>query len=104
MMREGQKNSTQMRRFYGSSIVHGKPFQAGAIIGARRLAKAVGATLGPGGRNVVIDPHKASNFNHFSVYPKPIITKDGVSVARHIDLLANRLHNLGSRLLIDAAE
>ena len=68
------------------------------------MAKAVGATLGPGGRNVVIDPHKDADFNQFAVYPKPIITKDGVSVARHIDLLASRLNNLGSRLLIDAAE
>lgn len=78
--------------------------QAGALIGARRLGRAVEATLGPGGRNVVVDPFQAGNFNQFSVYPKPIITKDGVTVARNISLLHNKLHNVGSRLLIDAAE
>jgi len=61
--------------------------------------------LGPGGRTVVIDPFKASNFNEYSVYPKPIITKDGVTVAKHVDLLGNsKMQNIGARLLIDAAE
>jgi len=53
---------------------------------------------------VVIDPFKQAQFNQFSVYPKPIITKDGVTVAQNIDLLADRLNNLGARLMIDAAE
>ncbi len=38
------------------------------------------------------------------MYPKPIITKDGVTVARKIDLLVDRMENIGARLLIDAAE
>ena len=78
--------------------------QAGTYVGARRLGKAVEATLGPGGRNIAIDPFDSSNFNQFSAYPKPIITKDGVTVARHVSLLHNKLHNIGSRLMIDAAE
>ena len=93
------------RQGFGSkTIVHGRKMQAGTVQGARLLAETVASTLGPGGRNVVIDPFKEAQFNQLMVYPKPIITKDGVSVARHIDLLSNRLNNLGARLLIDAAE
>ena len=61
-------------------------------------------TLGPGGRNAVIDPFEVANFNSLSVYPKPVITKDGVTVAQHINLLNDSLENIGARLLIDAAE
>ena len=61
-------------------------------------------TLGPGGRNVVIDPFEAANFNALAVYPKPVITKDGVTVAQHINLLNDSLENIGARLMIDAAE
>ena len=79
--------------------------QKRTVYGARHLAAAVASTLGPGGRTVVIDPFKQAEFNNqFSAYPKPIITKDGVTVARNIDLLSDRLNNLGARLLIDAAE
>ena len=93
------------KRAFGSQIVHGKKLQVGALRGARRLAKAVGATLGPGGRTVVIDPFQAANFNQFSVYPKPIITKDGVTVARNVDVLGNdKMQSIGAKLLMDAAE
>ncbi len=36
--------------------------------------------------------------------PKPIVTKDGVSVARQINLLSDKIENIGARLLADAAE
>ena len=52
----------------------------------------------------MIDPFEAANFNSLAVYPKPVITKDGVTVATHINLLNDSLENIGSRLLIDAAE
>ena len=61
-------------------------------------------TLGPGGRNVVIDPFEAANYNALAVYPKPVITKDGVTVAQHLNLLNDSLENIGARLMIDAAE
>ena len=96
--------ANRSRRTFGTKIVHGRQMQAGVLVGAKRLGRAVEATLGPGGRNVVIDPFQESNFNQFSAYPKPIITKDGVTVARNISLLSNKLHNIGSRLMIDAAE
>ena len=53
---------------------------------------------------MTIDPFERANFNEFSVKPKPIVTKDGVSVARQINLLQDQMENIGARLLIDAAE
>ena len=52
----------------------------------------------------MIDPFEAANFNAMSVQPLPVITKDGVTVATHINLLSDSLENIGARLLIDAAE
>ena len=61
-------------------------------LGVAVLTDAVKATMGPGGRTVVIQK-KLGN---------PVITKDGVSVAREIEL-ADRFANMGSRLLREAA-
>jgi len=56
--------------------------------GVERLAQAVEVTLGPKGRNVVLD----------SSYGAPKITKDGVTVAKHIEF-SNRYMNLGAQLV-----
>jgi len=56
------------------------------------LADAVQVTLGPRGRNVVID-------RSFGV---PKITKDGVTVAKDIEF-ANRFHNIGANLVKQVA-
>src|ERR1700677_1848130 len=56
------------------------------------LANAVKVTLGPKGRNVVIDKS----------YGAPRITKDGVSVAKEITL-ANKFQNMGAQMLREAA-
>jgi len=56
------------------------------------LSDAVKATLGPKGRNVVIE----------QTYGAPRITKDGVSVAKEIEL-ENRFENLGAQLLKSVA-
>ena len=60
--------------------------------GVDQLANAVKVTLGPKGRNVVID----------SKYGAPHITKDGVTVAKAIDL-ADAAENLGAQLVKDVA-
>lgn len=60
--------------------------------GCNRLADAVGVTLGPKGRNVVI----AQPFG------SPKITKDGVTVAKAIEL-GNKTENLGAQLLKQVA-
>lgn len=61
-------------------------------IGVDKLANAVKVTLGPKGRNVIIDRGFGS----------PMVTKDGVSVAKEIEL-ENKLENLGATLVKEAA-
>ncbi|MCK9487307.1 MAG: chaperonin GroEL [Dehalococcoidia bacterium] len=56
------------------------------------LANAVRVTLGPKGRNVVLDKN----------YGPAVITKDGVTVAREIDL-RDRFHNMGAQLVKQVA-
>ena len=60
--------------------------------GVDLLANAVKVTLGPRGRNVVLDKN----------YGPAVITKDGVTVAREIDLL-DRFHNMGAQLVKQVA-
>src|ERR1044072_6750215 len=60
--------------------------------GVRTLASAVKVTLGPKGRNVVIDKKFGS----------PIITKDGVTVAKEIEL-KNAIENMGAQMLKEVA-
>ena len=60
--------------------------------GVDLLAGAVGVTLGPRGRNVVLDKN----------YGPAVITKDGVTVAREIEL-TNRFENMGAQLVKQVA-
>jgi len=62
------------------------------MCGIETLAKAVICTLGPNGRNVVIDQNGAS----------PISTKDGVTVAKSI-FLENKIQDLGAQMVRQAA-
>jgi chaperonin GroEL len=61
--------------------------------GMEILANAVGSTLGPKGQCVIIDDY---------IDEKPLITKDGVTVARNIQL-KNKFQNLGVQLLREAS-
>jgi chaperonin GroEL len=61
-------------------------------IGVDKLAKAVGSTLGPKGRNVVIDKK----------FGAPTITKDGVTVAKEVEL-ENPLENMGAQMVKEVA-
>src|SRR5439155_25281589 len=56
--------------------------------GIEKLAKAVKATLGPSGRNVILDKKFGS----------PLITKDGVTVAKEIEL-KDPYENMGAQLV-----
>src|SRR5438132_696185 len=60
--------------------------------GVRTLASAVKVTLGPKGRNVVIDKK----------YGAPHITKDGVTVAKEIEL-EDKLENMGAQMVKEVA-
>src|SRR5271168_4085625 len=60
--------------------------------GVEKLAKAVKATLGPSGRNVILDKKFGS----------PTITKDGVTVAKEIEL-EDSYENMGAQLVKEVA-
>src|SRR6266571_2163821 len=60
--------------------------------GVSKLAKAVTATLGPKGRNVVLDKKWGS----------PTVTKDGVTVAKEIEL-ADPFENMGAQMVREVA-
>ncbi|HBS29041.1 MAG TPA: molecular chaperone GroEL, partial [Phycisphaerales bacterium] len=62
------------------------------LAGVQKLAKAVKSTLGPRGRNSVIDKS----------WGGPTVTKDGVTVAEEIEL-RDKVENMGARLVREAA-
>src|SRR5205809_6475497 len=61
--------------------------------GAEKLARAVGSTLGPTGRNVIIDKS----------FGGPTVTKDGVTVSKEIDL-PDPFENMGAKLVNAVAQ
>jgi len=73
-------------------IVHGEDSRQAILRGVNILADAVKATLGPKGRNVVIERKFGS----------PTITKDGVTVAKEIDL-KDPMENVGAQLVREVA-
>src|ERR687896_1464145 len=73
-------------------IVYGEQSRQAILRGVNQLADAVKVTLGPKGRNVVLDKKFGS----------PTITKDGVSVAKEIDL-KDPVENLGARMVREVA-
>ena len=73
-------------------ILHGEDSRQAILRGVNTLADAVKATLGPKGRNVVIEKKFGS----------PTITKDGVTVAKEIDL-KDPLENVGAQLVREVA-
>jgi chaperonin GroEL len=73
-------------------ILHGEDSRQAILRGVNTLADAVKATLGPKGRNVVIEKRFGS----------PTITKDGVTVAKEIDL-KDPLENVGAQLVREVA-
>src|SRR5207247_6211524 len=66
--------------------------RAALLRGVNIMAAAVKATLGPKGRNVVIDKK----------YGSPTITKDGVTVAKEIEL-KDHFENMGAQMLKEVA-
>ncbi|MGB0052481.1 MAG: TCP-1/cpn60 chaperonin family protein, partial [Terracidiphilus sp.] len=73
-------------------ILHGEDSRQAILRGVNTLADAVKATLGPKGRNVVIEKKFGS----------PTITKDGVTVAKEIDL-KDPVENVGAQLVREVA-
>src|SRR6202795_4003266 len=73
-------------------IVHGEQSRQAILRGVNLLADAVKVTLGPKGRNVVIEKKFGS----------PTITKDGVTVAKEIEL-QDSLENMGAQMVKEVA-
>src|SRR5919106_999102 len=73
-------------------IVFGEQSRQAILRGVNALADAVKVTLGPKGRNVVLERKFGS----------PTITKDGVTVAKEIDV-ADPVENLGAKMVKEVA-
>jgi len=73
-------------------ITYGNESRQAVLRGVNRLADAVKVTLGPKGRNVVLDKKFGS----------PVITKDGVTVAKEIEL-KEPLENMGAQMVREVA-
>src|SRR5213075_570956 len=73
-------------------IVHGEESRQAILRGVNVLADAVKVTLGPKGRNVIIG----------KTYGSPTITKDGVTVAKEIEL-KDALENMGAQMVREVA-
>ena len=67
--------------------------RAKMLEGVEKLANAVGVTMGPRGRNVIIDKS----------FGGPTVTKDGVTVAKEIEL-EDRFENMGAKLVVEVAQ
>ncbi len=76
----------------GKEILYASEARAKLIKGVDALADAVRVTLGPNGRNVVIE----------KAFGAPRVTKDGATVAKEIDL-ADAFENLGAQMLKEVA-
>jgi chaperonin GroEL len=79
---------TSQNRTFAKDIKFGTEARALMLEGCDMLADAVQVTLGPRGRNVVLD----------RTFGVPKITKDGVTVAKDIEF-KNRYHNIGASLV-----
>jgi hypothetical protein len=73
-------------------IIYGEQSRQAILRGINQLADAVKVTLGPKGRNVILDRKFGS----------PTITKDGVTVAKEIDL-KDPLENMGAQMVREVA-
>ena len=76
----------------GKEIIFGQDAREAMLSGVEKLTKSVAVTLGPGGRNVLIEQS----------YGSPKITKDGVTVAKAVEF-ENKFENLGAQLVRQVA-
>jgi len=67
--------------------------RARMLAGVEKLANAVAVTMGPTGRNLIIDKS----------FGGPTVTKDGVTVAKEIEL-EDRFENMGAKLVVEVAQ
>lgn len=75
-------------------VSYGEDSRRELVNGVDKLTDAVKVTLGPRGRNVVLDQS----------FGAPEITKDGVAIAKEIELEGNSVENMGAQLVKEVAE
>ncbi|CAH8543705.1 unnamed protein product [Heterobilharzia americana] len=80
------------QRYYAKEVKFGADARSAMLVGVDILADAVAVTMGPKGRNVIIE----------SSWKSPKITKDGVTVAKGIEL-KDKFQNIGAKLVQDVA-
>ena len=76
----------------GKQIIFGEDSRKAILAGVNKLANAVRVTLGPKGRNVVLEKK----------FGGPTVTKDGVTVAKEIEL-EDKLENMGAQMVREVA-
>ena len=76
----------------GKEIVYGEDSRQGILAGVNKLANTVKVTLGPKGRNVVLEKK----------FGGPTVTKDGVTVAKEIEL-TDQVENMGAQMVREVA-
>jgi chaperonin GroEL len=90
--REISKSLEDVKMANAKQIIHGENSRQAILRGVNQLADVVKVTLGPKGRNVVLDKKFGS----------PTITKDGVTVAKEIEL-KDPLENMGAQMVREVA-
>src|SRR5512137_20963 len=88
----GPKNSKDSRTMSAKQIAYDRQARHAILNGVNALANAVKVTLGPKGRNVVIEKSFGS----------PVVTKDGVTVAKEIELF-DKFENMGAQMVREVA-
>ncbi len=76
----------------GKQIIYGEDSRQAILAGVNKLSNTVKVTLGPKGRNVVLEKK----------FGGPTITKDGVTVAKEIEL-EDKLENMGAQMVREVA-
>ena len=76
----------------GKQIIYGEDSRQAILAGVNKLANTVRVTLGPKGRNVVLEKK----------FGGPTVTKDGVTVAKEIEL-EDKIENMGAQMVREVA-
>ena len=76
----------------GKQIIYGEDSRQAILAGVNKLSNTVKVTLGPKGRNVVLEKK----------FGGPTVTKDGVTVAKEIEL-EDKLENMGAQMVREVA-
>src|SRR5256885_5418660 len=91
-MTSSRSSRSKEKRMAAKEIIFNQAARAQIALGLNTLANAVKVTLGPRGRNVVIEKS----------WGAPTVTKDGVTVAKEIEL-EDKMANMGAQMVKEVA-